>query len=193
MKIVFATQNQNKIKEIQSIMPSGITIIGLEEIGCSEEIPETQPTIIGNAIQKAEYVANNYHVNCFADDTGLEVEALDGEPGVYSARYSGPEKDPQKNMDLILQKLNEHQNRSARFVTAIALIIDGHLTVFEGEVKGTIRYQKSGEEGFGYDPLFEPEQCGKTFAEMSLNEKNKRSHRARAVKKMISFLENQHH
>jgi XTP/dITP diphosphohydrolase len=188
MKIVFATQNQHKIKEIQKIMPDGITIIGLDEIGCKEDIPETQPTIAGNALQKAEYIANNYGVNCFADDTGLEVFALNGEPGVYSARYAGPEKNAQNNMDLLLQKLADKADRSARFVTVIALIIDGKSTIFEGEVQGSIRTSKQGDQGFGYDPIFEPEQCGRTFAEMSLDEKNTRSHRARAVQKMIDYL-----
>jgi XTP/dITP diphosphohydrolase len=188
MKIVFATQNQHKIKEIQKIMPDGITIIGLDEIGCKEDIPETQPTIAGNALQKAEYIANNYGVNCFADDTGLEVFALNGEPGVYSARYAGHEKNAQNNMDLLLQKLADKADRSARFVTVIALIIDGKSTIFEGEVQGSIRTSKQGDQGFGYDPIFEPEQCGRTFAEMSLDEKNTRSHRARAVQKMIDYL-----
>jgi XTP/dITP diphosphohydrolase len=188
MKIVFATQNQHKVEEIQKIMPAGITVIGLAEIGCTEDIPETQPTISGNALQKAEYIAANYHVNCFADDTGLEVSALNGEPGVYSARYAGPEKNPQNNMDLLLQKLTKQLDRSARFITVIALIIDGEKYIFEGEVHGSIRTKKSGNQGFGYDPIFEPELCGKTFAEMSLDEKNTRSHRARAVQKMINFL-----
>jgi XTP/dITP diphosphohydrolase len=188
MKIVFATHNQNKVNEIQKIMPAGITIVGLDEIGCHEDIPETQPTIEGNALQKAEYVWNKYKVNCFADDTGLEVFALNREPGVYSARYAGPDKNPDKNMDLLLERLSGKEDRSARFLTVIALIIDGEKHVFEGEVLGEIRFEKIGNQGFGYDPIFEPEKCGSTFAQMSLEEKNQKSHRARAVLQMIDFL-----
>jgi len=188
MELIFATQNENKVKEIQKLFPSHITIKSLLAIGCTEDIPETQPTIEGNAIQKAEYVAKKFNVNCFSDDTGLEVNALNGEPGVLSARYAGPEKNSANNMNLLLEKLNYHKDRSARFKTVVALIINGKLTTFEGIVEGEIRKFPSGDFGFGYDPIFEPEKQGRTFAEMPLDEKNQFSHRARAVEKLVSFL-----
>jgi len=188
MELIFATQNENKVKEIQKLFPVQITIKSLLDIGCAEDIPETQQTIRGNAIQKAEYVAKKYGVNCFSDDTGLEVNALNGEPGVMSARYAGPEKNSANNMNLLLDKLKYHKDRSARFKTVIALIIDGQLTTFEGIVEGEIRKYTAGSHGFGYDPIFEPENQGKTFAEMSLEEKNQRSHRARAIEQLVSFL-----
>lgn len=188
MKLVFATHNHNKAKEIQALVPEGITIVTLDDLQCFEDIPETAPTLEGNAIQKAEYIVNQFNLNVFADDTGLEIEALNGEPGVISARYAGEQRDSNQNMDLVLEKLNGIENRNAQFRTAIALYWEGEMHLFEGIVKGTIRTEKSGEEGFGYDPIFEPENCGKTFAEMSLDEKNKMSHRARALEKMIAFL-----
>jgi XTP/dITP diphosphohydrolase len=188
MKLVFATHNHNKAKEIQALVPEGITIVTLDDLQCNEEIPETAPTLEGNAIQKAEYIVNQFNLNVFADDTGLEIEALNGEPGVISARYAGEQRDSNQNMDLVLEKLNGIENRNAQFRTAIALYWEGEMHLFEGIVKGTMRTEKSGEEGFGYDPIFEPENCGKTFAEMSLDEKNKMSHRARALEKMIAFL-----
>lgn len=188
MKLVFATHNHNKAKEIQALVPEGITIVTLDDLQCFEDIPETAPTLEGNAIQKAEYIVNQFNLNVFADDTGLEVEALNGEPGVISARYAGEQRDSNQNMDLVLEKLNGIENRNAQFRTAIALYWEGEMHLFEGIVKGTMRTEKSGEEGFGYDPIFEPENCGKTFAEMSLDEKNKMSHRARAIEKMIAFL-----
>jgi XTP/dITP diphosphohydrolase len=188
MKLVFATHNHNKAKEIQALVPEGITIVTLDDLQCFEDIPETAPTLEGNAIQKAEYIVNQFNLNVFADDTGLEVEALNGEPGVISARYAGEQRDSNQNMDLVLEKLNGIENRNAQFRTAIALYWEGEMHLFEGIVKGTMRTEKSGDEGFGYDPIFEPENCGKTFAEMSLDEKNKMSHRARALEKMIAFL-----
>jgi XTP/dITP diphosphohydrolase len=188
MKLVFATHNHNKAKEIQALVPEGITIVTLDDLQCNEDIPETAPTLEGNAIQKAEYIVNQFNLNVFADDTGLEIEALNGEPGVISARYAGEQRDSNQNMDLVLEKLNGIENRNAQFRTAIALYWEGEMHLFEGIVKGTMRTEKSGEEGFGYDPIFEPENCGKTFAEMSLDEKNKMSHRARALEKMIAFL-----
>lgn len=188
MELIFATQNQNKVEEIQEIMPPGIIVKSLKDIGCNDDIPETADTLEGNAIQKAQYVAENFGVNCFADDTGLEVEALGGEPGVYSARYAGENKNSQANMDLLLEKLQNKQNRKAQFRTAIALIINGELTTFEGKVKGDIRKEKSGDGGFGYDPIFEPEGRGVTFAEMDMVEKNKISHRGRAIAKMVGYL-----
>ncbi|MFN6014378.1 MAG: non-canonical purine NTP diphosphatase [Flavobacteriales bacterium] len=190
MKLVFATHNSHKAKEIQSIMPEGIEIITLDEIGCHEEIPETATPLEGNATIKAKYIADRYHMNCFADDTGLEIKALNGEPGVYSARYAGEEKDPKANMELVLRKLENENDRKARFRTSIALYLDGELFHFDGIVNGVITTLGRGNEGFGYDPIFEPEQCGKTFAEMELSEKNTMSHRARAVTQMIDFLKN---
>lgn len=188
MKLVFATHNHNKAKEIQSLVPEGITIVTLDDLLCYEDIPETAPTLEGNAIQKAEYIVKRFNLNVFADDTGLEIEALNREPGVLSARYAGEQRDAKKNMDLVLEKLNGIENRNAQFRTVIALYWDGEMHLFEGIVKGKIRTTKTGEEGFGYDPIFEPENCGKTFAEMNLVEKNKMSHRARALEKMIAFL-----
>ena len=188
MKLVFATHNHNKAKEIQALVPEGITIVTLDDLQCNEDIPETAPTLEGNAIQKAEYIVNQYNLNVFADYTGLEIEALNGEPGVISARYAGEQRDANQNMELVLEKLNGIENRNAQFRTVIALYWDGEMHLFEGIVKGKIRTTKTGEEGFGYDPIFEPENCGKTFAEMDLIEKNRMSHRARALEKMIAFL-----
>lgn len=188
MKLVFATQNENKVAEIQKLMPKNIEVLSLKDIDCSDDIPENEPTLEGNALVKARHIAKKYKVNCFSDDTGLEIEALNGEPGVKSARYAGEEKDSNQNMDLVLQKLKGSPNRTAQFRTAIALIIDGKETVFEGIVSGEIRTEKKGKQGFGYDPIFEPENTGKTFAEMSTTEKNTMSHRGRAIKKMVDFL-----
>jgi len=190
MKLIFATQNKNKAKEIQSLMPQGIEILSLQDIGCDDDIPETAATLEGNAQLKARYIAEKYKVNVFADDTGLEIEALNNEPGVYSARYAGEQKNSEENMQLVLEKLAGNPNRVAQFRTAICLIIDGNEQLFEGIVKGEIRKEKSGNEGFGYDPIFEPENCGKTFAEMSMSEKNERSHRGRAFQKMIQSITN---
>jgi len=188
MQIVFATSNPNKIKEINQILPENITIIGLKDIGCIEDIPETQPTIEGNAIQKAQYVYDNYGVNCFAEDTGLEITALDGDPGVYSARYAGEQRSADDNMNKAMDKLKDQSDRSARFKTVIALIIDGSITTFEGIVDGTIITEKRGKGGFGYDPIFMPDGYYETFGELSSSEKNKISHRARATNKLIDYL-----
>lgn len=188
MELIFSTQNQNKAKEIQKLVPSGITIKTLKDINCSDDIPETQNTLQGNALQKARYVHEKFGVNCFADDTGLEIEALNMEPGVYSARYAGAERSDDKNMQKVLDGLSDKENRSARFRTAVALIIDGEEHLFEGIVNGEIRTSKTGDQGFGYDPIFEPENAGKTFAEMTTEEKNSMSHRARAFAKMTHFL-----
>ena len=188
MKLIFATHNHNKAKEIQSLVPEGIQVLTLDDIECFDEIPETSPTLEGNANQKMQFIIDHYNVNCFADDTGLEIAALNGEPGVYSARYAGKMKDPNLNMDLVLNKLQDIEDRSARFRTVIALFWNGKKYQFEGIVNGKITVSKSGKDGFGYDPIFEPENCGKTFAEMSLLEKNNMSHRARAFNKMIEFL-----
>lgn len=186
--LVFATQNKNKAKEIEGLLPGKIIVKTLADIGCKEDIPEEQPTLEGNALQKARYVYEKYGVDCFADDTGLEVEVLNGEPGVYSARYAGPEKDSEANMDLLLEKLSGKENRKAQFRTAIALILDGKEYTFEGKVVGAIANQRSGDEGFGYDPIFVPEGETRSFAQMPLSEKNKISHRGRAIKKLSEFL-----
>ncbi len=188
MKIVFASNNKNKIREIKNQLPSTIELVSLEDIGCTEDIPETASTIEGNAILKADYVTTHYQLPCFADDTGLEIEALNGEPGVYSARYAGEAKDSNANMELVLRKLDNVTNRNAQFKTVIALNINGQQYLFTGIVKGTITEQKTGEEGFGYDPIFQPTGYDKTFAQMSLTEKSKISHRGKAVEELISFL-----
>lgn len=186
--LVFATQNDNKANEIQFLLPEHIIVKTLKDINCDEDIPENQPDLKGNALDKAKYVVEHFNTSCFADDTGLEIEALNGEPGVYSARYAGPEKDSEKNMDLVLEKLKDEPNRKAQFRTVIALILDGKTHFFEGIVKGVIRKERAGGDGFGYDPIFEPENCGRTFAEMSMKEKNTMSHRGRAIEKMVAFF-----
>lgn len=188
MQLVFATQNQNKAQEIQAIMPPGIKVLTLKDINCSDDIPETALTLEGNAELKADYVAQKFKVNCFADDTGLEIEALNNEPGVYSARYAGEQKNSEDNMKLVLDKLENTNNRKAQFRTSICLIINGEKHFFEGIVKGTITTSKSGNQGFGYDPIFQPEGFVETFAEMSLEQKNGMSHRGRAIQKMIEFI-----
>jgi XTP/dITP diphosphohydrolase len=191
MELVMATQNKHKVAEISALLPASFEIKTLDEIGCFEEIPETEETLEGNALQKARYVAEKYGVNCFADDTGLEIEALDGAPGVYSARYAGPAKDSDQNMNLVLEQLNGKRNRKAQFKTVIALIINGKESCFQGEVKGEIRHGKSGVKGFGYDPIFQPEGYTLTFSEISLDEKNAISHRGKAVRKLVDYLSNQ--
>lgn len=188
MKIIFASNNKNKVQEIQNQVPKSIEIVTLEEIGCTEDIAETGSTLEENAIIKANYITEKYGLPCFADDTGLEIDALNGEPGVYSARYAGEDKNADKNMELILQKLQNKTNRKAQFKTVIALNINNEQHLFTGIVEGEIRKEKTGTNGFGYDPIFEPENLGKTFAEMTLEEKNKLSHRGRAVEKLITFL-----
>ena len=165
-----------------------IELITLDEIQCFEEIPETAATLEGNAKMKAAYVVEQFNMNCFADDTGLEIEALNNEPGVYSARYAGEDRDPEKNMALVLEKLRDKSNRKARFRTVISLYWEGEFHEFEGIVEGKITTEKSGAKGFGYDPIFKPENSEKTFAEMDLTEKNTMSHRARAFEKMVAFL-----
>lgn len=188
MKLVFATNNPNKLSEIQSLVPEEIEIVSLKEINCNEELSETNPTLEGNALQKAKYVFVNYGYNCFADDTGLEIDVLNGEPGVYSARYAGENCTAEDNMNLVLEKLKGEENRTAKFRTVIALIIDGTETLFEGECKGKISENKSGVEGFGYDPIFTPNGYRITFAEMTKTEKGKISHRGKAVENLVSFL-----
>ena len=188
MKLVFATNNLNKLSEIRSLVPEGIDILSLKDINCNEDLPETNPTLEENALQKAKYVFDNYGFNCFADDTGLEINALAGEPGVYSARYAGEECIAENNISKVLLKLEGQENRKANFRTVIALIIDGNNTLFEGLCKGVITESKSGAEGFGYDPIFKPDGYDKNFAEMSKDEKGQVSHRGKAVKKLVDFL-----
>ncbi len=188
MQLVFATNNRHKLEEIRAILDPDFEVISLEEIGCSEEIPENQDTLEGNALEKARYVKEHYGLDCFADDTGLEVAALDNRPGVYSARYAGPDKDPEDNMDLILKELEGVENRQARFRTVIALIRGCEEFTFEGEVRGIILRERQGSAGFGYDPIFQPEGCSKSFAEMPPERKNRISHRGRAVEQLVLFL-----
>ncbi|MEM6514913.1 MAG: non-canonical purine NTP diphosphatase [Bacteroidota bacterium] len=188
MKIVFATNNPNKIKEVQSLIPNNIELLSLKDIGCHEDIPETQDTIEGNAIQKAEYVKENYGYDCFADDTGLEVNALNGEPGVFSARYAGTQRNSQDNMNKLLQNLNEKTDRSAQFKTVIALHLNNEIRTFTGICKGKIIDQKRGKDGFGYDPIFVANGYDETFAEIPLEEKNKIGHRGKAIKKLMNYL-----
>lgn len=186
--IVIATNNAHKIKEIHEILAGSFAVKGLKEIGCTEELPETTGTIPGNAVQKAQYVQQHYGVDCFADDSGLEIDALNGAPGVDTAHYAGPERDADANMNLVLQQLEGREDRSARFRTVIALIFDGALHTFEGIVEGRIAMQKSGADGFGYDPIFIPEGYTETFAELPSEVKNTISHRARAVTQLKTFL-----
>lgn len=190
MKLVFATNNLHKLKEVQAIVPSHIQLLSLADINCTEDIPETSPTIEGNAIQKATYIKDNYGYDCFADDTGLEVQVLNGAPGVYSARYAGETKDSNANMNKLLENLEEKENRNAQFKTVIALYINKKLETFTGICEGTIISEKKGEQGFGYDPIFSPNGYQETFAELPLEKKNSISHRARAVKKLVEFLNN---
>lgn len=190
MKIVFATNNPNKILEIQSMLPDTIQIISLESIGCHEDIPENSATIEGNAIQKANYILDNYGYDCFADDTGLEVEALNNEPGVYSARYAGEQRNADDNMNKLLSNLETKSNRNARFKTVICLNFKGKQYLFTGIASGEITKQKTGTGGFGYDPIFQPEGYEHTFAEISLHEKNLISHRGKATQLLIDFLKN---
>ena len=198
MRIVFATNNAHKLSEIRQILGNDIEILSLADIGCHEDIPETADTLEGNALQKAQYVYDHYHLSCFADDTGLEVDALGGEPGIYSARYAGDGHDSEANMQKLLQKLGENNNRKARFRTVIALIEkeeDENVTepaektsFFEGIVEGQIIREKRGQEGFGYDPIFQPDGYDETFAQLGLEIKNRISHRARAVEKLAKYL-----
>ena len=188
MKIVFATNNPNKLKEIQSLIPKEIEIISLNEIGCNEDIPETGDTLEANAFQKAHYIKDNFNYDCFADDTGLEIDELNGDPGVYSARYAGPERNENANMNKVLNELKGKKNRKAQFRTAIALILKGEEHLFEGKVEGYISKDKQGNEGFGYDPIFIPENDIRSFAQMSLQEKGVISHRGRAVRKLVAYL-----
>lgn len=188
-KLVFATNNAHKLDEIRSILGDKIEILSLKDIDCHADIPETAETLEGNAALKAQYIYNNYGLDCFADDTGLEVEVLNGAPGIYSARYAGGEgHDSEANMKKLLSEMEGKDNRKARFRTAICLIEDGKEHIFEGIVNGEIIQERRGGEGFGYDPVFVPEGYTETFAEMGNDEKNKISHRARAVAKLCEYL-----
>lgn len=189
MKIVFATHNKNKLKEVAALLPN-IELLSLTDIGCTEEIPETADTLEGNAIIKANHVTEKYGYNCFADDTGLLVKALNGAPGVYSARYSGEYGNAENNMDLLLKNLEGKTNREAHFKTIICLNINNEQHLFDGVCNGTILEKRQGDEGFGYDPIFKPNGYNLSFAEMSLAEKGKISHRGLAVQKLTQFLQN---
>lgn len=189
MKLVFATNNKHKLEELQALLGDKIKLLSLKDIACFDDIPEEQPTLEGNANQKSAFVFEKYGYDCFADDTGLEIEALNGEPGVFSARYAGEEKSAEANMEKVLQKLAKINNRRARFRTVISLIIRGEEVQFEGIVEGEIIKNKRGGSGFGYDPIFQPKGYNITFAEMDLEEKNKISHRGRAVQKLIKHLQ----
>ncbi|GAA4901307.1 non-canonical purine NTP diphosphatase [Flaviramulus aquimarinus] len=188
MQLVFATNNLNKLKEVQALIPHNIKLLSLKDIGCFEDIPETQNTIEGNAIQKAEYIKKNYGYDCFADDTGLEVDALNGAPGVYSARYAGTQRNAEDNMNLLLKKLNTIENRKAQFKTVIALKLNKKQLTFTGICEGEITEEKHGKEGFGYDPIFKPKDHKITFAEMDLKLKNSIGHRGKAIFQLIEFL-----
>ncbi|MDR1631701.1 MAG: non-canonical purine NTP diphosphatase [Dysgonamonadaceae bacterium] len=188
-KIVFATNNKHKLDEIRSILDASYTIVSMDEIGCYEDIPETAHTLEGNALLKAQYIKTHYGYDCFADDTGLEVRALDNAPGVYSARYAGESKDSKANMQKVLKELENQMDRSARFRTVIALIIGRKEYLFEGVIEGKLIDEARGNAGFGYDPVFVPEGYTKTFAEMEIDMKNKISHRAKAVEKLKEFLD----
>lgn len=190
MKLVFASNNLNKIKEIQLLVPNSIEILSLSAIGCIEDIPETANTIEGNAILKANYITEKYGFNCFADDSGLEIDALNGEPGVYSARYAGEPKDDSKNIDKVLENLRDKVNKKANFKTVICLNLNEKQHLFTGIVKGKIIENRVGDNGFGYDPIFVADGYSKTFAELTIEEKSEISHRAIAVKKLIDFLQN---
>ena len=189
MQLVFASNNPNKIQEIQLLLPTNIKILSLHDIGCFEEIAETASTIEGNAILKANYVTQKYGLNCFADDSGLEVDFLNGKPGVHSARYAGNQRNDNDNVNKLLLALNNQQNRKANFKTIICLNLNGTQTLFSGLINGTIAIQKAGNQGFGYDPIFTPEGYQITFAEMNKLQKTQISHRGIATKQLINFLE----
>jgi len=188
MELVFATNNQHKLRELQQILGQQFKLLCLNDINCQEDIPEESPTIEENSMDKAVYVYEKYAINCFADDTGLEVESLDGRPGVISARYAGEEKNMDNNIAKVLEELENKENKKARFKTVISLILDGKKYQFEGIINGQIIKEKRGIGGFGYDPVFVPDGYNTTFAEMSANDKNKISHRGLAVQKLVEFL-----
>jgi XTP/dITP diphosphohydrolase len=188
MKLVFATNNLNKLTEVQKMLPNTIELLSLKDINCFDEIDETETTLEGNAHLKADYITNKFGLNCFADDTGLEVESLHGKPGVYSARFAGEPSNSENNMQKLLIDLKNKTNRNAQFRTAIALNLNNEKYLFEGTCKGEILTEKQGKKGFGYDPIFKPEGHTTSFAEMSSEEKNKISHRGIAIQKLVAFL-----
>lgn len=188
LQLVFATNNEHKLQEAKVILQDKVEILSLRDINCSEDIAETANTLEGNALIKAKYIFENYHINCFSDDTGLEIEALNNEPGVYSARYAGIDKNSEANMQKVLDKLKNTTNRKAQFRTAIALFFEGREYTFEGKVKGIILNKKHGHLGFGYDPIFQPLGYTQSFAEMPMNIKNKISHRGFALQKLSDFI-----
>tara|TARA_R110000765_G_scaffold19589_1_gene51306 strand:+ start:11143 stop:11730 length:588 start_codon:yes stop_codon:yes gene_type:complete len=190
MKYLFATHNSNKLKEIQQLLPEFIELISLDMLGCMDEIPETANTLEGNAKLKADFITKTYQLPCFADDTGLLVNSLNGEPGVYSARYAGEQNDSQANMAKLLNNLKNKEDRTAHFKTVIALNINGETHIFEGKVIGEITTSQKGNHGFGYDPIFKPNGYKETFAELPLSIKNSISHRGQAVQKLIAYLNN---
>ncbi len=187
-KLVFATNNQHKLNEIKNILNDRYDLVSLKDLNINEDIPEDYNSIEENAARKALFVYNKYKIDCFADDTGLEIEALNGEPGVYSARYAGDQCNFENNIKKVLRKLLGVKNRKARFRTVISLVENGHIVNFEGSINGKIIYQKRGIHGFGYDPIFQPDGYKQTFAEMTMDEKNKISHRAKAIEKLVSYL-----
>ena len=190
MKLVFATNNLNKLAEVQKMLPNSIELLSLKDINCFDEIDETETTLEGNAKLKADYITTKFGYNCFADDTGLEVESLDNKPGVYSARYAGLENNSGKNMQKLLSELKDKINRKAQFRTAICLNLNNKQFIFEGICKGEITTEKQGKKGFGYDPIFKPNGFNNSFAEMTSEEKNTISHRGIAIQKLVSFLNN---
>ncbi len=190
MELVFATNNAHKLEEVQQMVGDKFVLKSLADIGCDDDIPETGVTFQENAKQKTDYLFQKYSIDCFGDDSGLEIDALNGEPGVYSARYSGS-RDMEKNIDLVLEKLQGQEDRTARFKTVISLFLQGEQYFFEGTVEGRIIAGRTGTAGFGYDPIFIPDGYDQTFAEMSLEEKNKISHRSKAVSKLVEFLNSQ--
>ena len=192
MKLVFATHNQNKLREVSTLLPKTITLLSLDDIGCTDEIPETGTTLIENANIKANFVVQNYGYDCFADDTGLQVNALNGAPGVYSARYAGENCNSDANMAKLLTELSSKKDRSAQFKTVISLIMNGKNTVFEGIVEGTIQLERRGSIGFGYDPIFQPVGFERTFAELPLSVKNTIGHRGKAVQQLVQYLKLSH-
>ena len=192
MKLVFATNNNNKLKEVQEMLPKAIQLLGLKDINSFEEVAETETTLEGNAKLKSSYITDKYGFNCFADDTGLEVESLNGKPGVYSARFAGEPCNSENNMQKLLKELQKHKNRKAQFRTVICLHIATQEFLFEGVCKGVILTKKEGRKGFGYDPIFKPEGFSQSFATMSSLEKNRISHRGIAIKKLVDFLKDKY-
>lgn len=188
MKLVFSTNNSHKLKEVQEMLPNSIQLVSLKDINCAEEIDETEATLQGNAALKANYITDNYQLDCFADDTGLEVEALDGKPGVFSARFAGEPANAENNMQKLLSELKNKTNRNAQFRTVICLNLEGKQHIFEGICKGTILQEKEGTKGFGYDPIFKPIGFENSFANMTSDEKNRISHRGIAIQKLVEFL-----